>query len=287
MEEVNTVSAELGEFLRSRRARLKPEDVGMPSYGSRRVPGLRREELAMVAGMSPTYYTRLEQGQPTQVSDEMLSRLSRALALSSAERQHLFNLARVPGTVTEGSLVPSVRSGIRHLLDAMPRVPAVLLNRQTDVLAWNRSGHALLAGNLPFEAPDEHDARPNVTRMLFLDEQTRALYARWDEEAARAVASLRLAYGRFSRDLKITMLVDELVTQSVEFAALWQSQTVENCISGTKSFCHPWVGPIELAFEALLLPDGSGDRLLTYTAQPNSAAEVAVHQLGSVVKGRG
>lgn len=279
MEEVSTASAELGEFLRSRRARLKPEDVGIPSYGSRRVPGLRREELAMVAGMSPTYYTRLEQGQPAQVSDEMLSRLSRALALSGAERQHLFNLARSPGMAAEVPPVPPVRASIRHLLDAMPQVPAVLLNRQTDVLAWNRSGHSLLAAGVPFEAPDRNDCRPNLTRMLFLDPDTRRLYARWDEEAARAVASLRLAYGRFSRDVQITTLVDELVVQSAEFAAVWQSQSVENCISGTKSFCHPFVGGVDLAFEALLLPDGSGDRLLTYTAEPGSSAEVAVQRL--------
>ncbi|GAA5515059.1 hypothetical protein Dcar01_03823 [Deinococcus carri] len=216
MEEVNSVSAEFGEFLRSRRAQIKPEDVGIPSYGVRRVPGLRREELAMVAGMSPTYYTRLEQGQQAHVSDRILDRLAQALALNSAERQHLFNLARATTAGQALPPVPKVRPGIRQLIDSMAEVPVLVLDRKTDILAWNRLGHALLGGNLKFEAPDHEDTRPNATRLLFLDAPTKALYSRWEEEAARAVASLRLVYGRFSHDDQLTALVDDLVAQSPE-----------------------------------------------------------------------
>ncbi|EYB67212.1 hypothetical protein DEIPH_ctg047orf0014 [Deinococcus phoenicis] len=177
------------------------------------------------------------------MSDRILDRLAQALALNSAERQQLFNLARATSAGQGLSLVPKVRPGIRQLIDSMAEVPALVLDRQTDILAWNRLGHALLGGNLKFEAPDHEDTRPNTTRLLFLDAPTKALYSGWEEEAARAVASLRLVYGRFSQDEQLTALVDDLVAKSPEFAVLWQRHPVENCMTGTKAFRHPQVTP--------------------------------------------
>jgi transcriptional regulator with XRE-family HTH domain len=190
----------LGDFLRSRRSRVTPEDAGIVSYGARRVPGLRREELAQLAGVSVTYYTRLEQGQSTNASKSVIDALSRALSLTEDEHAHLHDLARpVPRKPRRTAKPDHVRQGTKTLIDAMATVPAVVLGRSTEVLAWNRLGHALIAGHHDFAAPERPGTRPNLTRMLFLDSHTRDLYADWDEEAARAVASLRLTTPRSAR----------------------------------------------------------------------------------------
>jgi transcriptional regulator with XRE-family HTH domain len=264
---------DLGEFLRSRRARLTPEDVGLTSYGARRVPGLRREELAMLAGVSATYYTRLEQGQSVNASDSVIEALGRALGLDADERAHLRDLAR-PASPKRWQPPPpvTVRARTRTLIDAMGEVPAVLMGRASEVLAWNRLGHALVAGHVPFDAPLEESDRPNLTRMLFLDPHTRALYADWDEEAERAVASLRLVAGRFQEDRDLAELIGELSIASDAFASLWAGHPVANCTSGTKRISHPEVGEVHLGFEVLHLPDGGGHRLLTYTADPDTPA---------------
>jgi transcriptional regulator with XRE-family HTH domain len=254
---------DLGEFLRTRRARLTPDDVGLTSYGARRVPGLRREELAMLAGVSVTYYTRLEQGQSVNASDSVIEALARALDLDAAERAHLRDLAPAP---------VSVRARTRTLIDAMGDVPAVLMGRSSEVLAWNPLGHSLVAGHVPFDAPFDDENRPNLTRMLFLDPHTRALYTDWDEEAARAVASLRLVAGRFQEDRDLAELIGELSIASDAFARLWAGHVVANCTSGTKRISHPEVGDLEVGFEVLHLPDGAGHRLLTYTAEPDTPA---------------
>ena len=250
---------DLGAFLRSRRARLTPEHVGLATFGARRVPGLRREELAQLAGVSATYYTRLEQGQSTNASESVIEALARALELDDDERAHLHRLAR-PGPVPRRR--PRRREAARpstvRLIEAMA-VPAVVLGRRTDVLAWNARGHRLLAGHV---APD---ARPNLTHMLFLDAHTRELYTRWGEEAARAVASLRIVAGRFPDDAALAELVGELSVKSPEFAALWARHPVANCVSGTKHLRHPELGDLEVEFQALTLPDDSGQRILTYT----------------------
>jgi transcriptional regulator with XRE-family HTH domain len=264
---------DLGEFLRTRRARLTPDDVGLTSYGARRVPGLRREELAMLAGVSVTYYTRLEQGQSVNASDSVIEALARALCLDTDERAHLRDLARPTPPKRWRTPPPvSVRTRTRTLIDAMGDVPAVLMGRSSEVLAWNRLGHSLVAGHVPFDAPFDEANRPNLTRMLFLDPHTRALYADWREEAARAVASLRLVAGRFQEDRDLAELIGELSIASDEFARLWAGHPVANCISGTKRISHPEVGELELGFEVLQLPDGAGHRLLTYTAEPDTPA---------------
>lgn len=274
-------SSALGEFLRSRRSRLRPEDVGLTSYGTRRVPGLRREELAQLAGVSVTYYTRLEQGQSTRASEAVIDALARALNLDDDERAHLHDLARpAPRRPRSRACRPAMaRPGTRQLIDAMDNVPAVVLGRRTEVLAWNTLGHLLLAGHLDFDAPNRPADRPNLTRMLFCDPHHRDLYRDWATEVARAVASLRLVAGRYKNDRELAELIGELTMNSPEFASLWAKHPVANCVSGTKEFRHPEVGELTLDFEALVLPDDSGQRILMYSAKPGSASEAALQLL--------
>ncbi|MEU3497351.1 helix-turn-helix transcriptional regulator [Kitasatospora cineracea] len=268
----------LGEFLRTRRAQLRPEDAGLTPYpGRRRVPGLRREELALLAGVSATYYTRLEQGHSANASDGVLDALARALRLTGDERAHLYDLARParPGR-TPQHRPAKARPATRQLIDAMPQVPAAVLDRGNDVLAWNALGHALLAGHLDPTAPDRPADRPNLTRLLFLDPHTRELHARWEEDARTAVAALRLAVGRYPEDRRLAQLVGQLTIQSPEFAAMWARHPVRDCAVGSKSFRHPLVGPLELQFESLPLSDGTTHRLLLYSAAPDSPSAAAL-----------
>lgn len=284
-------STALGEFLRSRRSRLKPEDVGIRSYGTRRVPGLRREELSQLAGVSLTYYTRLEQGQDVRASESVIEALARALDLDDDERAHLHDLARPKRARPRRKPRPvTVRRGTKRLIDALGDVPAVVLGIRNEVLAWNTLGHLLLAGHLEADAPSRVPERPNLTRMLFLDPHHRDLYPRWHDEAARAVASLRLVAGRHSGDRELAELIGELTMKSPEFAALWAKHPVANCVSGTKHFHHPEVGRIELEFEALLLADEPGQRILMYTAEPGSPSAAALQLLraqGGTTESRG
>lgn len=272
--------SELGEFLRSRRDALTPERAGIVSYGMRRVPGLRREELAQLAGMSVAYYTRLEQGQSVAASDSILDTLARALQLRDDERLHLFELARPRPSRRGRSPRPEHASpGGLQLLDAMSGVPALILGRRNDVLGWNRLGHALLAGHLPFDAPHDPRRRPNVVRMLFRDPHTRELYRCWDEEAALVVASLRFVAAQYPDDRALAELVGELSMNSAEFAALWVKHTVKLCSSGTKYLHHPEVGDLDTHYEALHLPDAEGQRLLTHTAPRGGASAHALQLL--------
>lgn len=274
MEKLLTRSGELGDFLRTRRARLTPADLGLTSYGARRVPGLRREELAMLAGVSVTYYTRLEQGQSVNASASVIDAIGRALCLDEDERAHLHDLAKPAERKERRSRRPvRLRPGIRTLIEAMGDVPALALGPSTDVLAWNRLGHALVAGHVAFDAPEHAASRPNLTRMLFLDPHVRDLYADWDEEARRAVASLRLVAGRHPDDRALAELVGEISIASPVFAGLWAKHPVHSCTSGTKRLDHPEVGRLELGFEVLHLPDRPGVRLLTYFAAPDSPAQ--------------
>jgi len=280
MNGADAAAGALGEFLRSRRARLTPEDAGIRSYGARRVPGLRREELAQLAGVSATYYTRLEQGQSGNASEAVIDAIARALNLEEDERTHLHDLARPVRTKRRRPARPdAARAGTVRLINAMAEVPAVVMGRRSEILAWNRLGHALLAGHHDFDAPSRPLERPNLTRMLFLDAHTRELYTRWDEEAARAVASLRLIAGRYRDDRELAELVGELTLKSDDFASLWAGHPVHNCLSGVKQFHHPEVGDLELGFEVLHLPDDAGHRILTYTSIPGSPSDAALRLL--------
>lgn len=271
----------VGEFLRNRRARLTPEVAGIVSYGERRVPGLRREEVAMLAGVSVTYYTRLEQGQDIRASESVLAALARALRLTDVEKRHLHDLAAAAGTRRPvGDPRPDVaRPGTLRLIENMAYVPCVLMGRRTELLGWNRLGHQLVGSHLPFEVFRHSATRPNMTRLLFQDAPTQALYPEWETEASRAVASLRLLSGRDTHDPELATLVGELTLQSPDFARLWNEQPVDSCMSGLKVVDHPRVGRVELDFEVLTMPDESGQRLLTYTAEQGSAAAAALREL--------
>ncbi len=274
------IPAELGDFLRTRRARLQPEDVGLVAYGARRrVPGLRREELAQLAGVSVAYYTRLEQGQSGNASDGVLDALARALRLSPDEHAHLRNLAR-PGRAVRlpAGRAPSAGAGVRQLVAAMA-VPALVIDARYDVLAWNAQAHALLAGHLDAGGPDRPEERPNTQRLLFLDPHARELYPRWEEEARRAVSSLRLSAGEHPQDRRLAELIGELSMGSAEFSALWARHPVRGCASGVKEFHHPLVGRMSLSFEMMRLPDTGGQGLLALTAEPGSPSEAALELL--------
>lgn len=275
-----TYDSRLGEFLRSRRSRLTPADVGITSHGARRVPGLRREELAQLAGVSPTYYTRLEQGQSVRASDAVIGALATALGLDEDERTHLYDLARPTQVRPRRTPRPAVaRRSTVQLIGAAADVPAVVLGIRNEVLAWNALGHLLLAGHLDAGAPERPGQRPNLTRMLFLDPHHRDLYPAWDEEAARAVAALRLVAGRHADDRELTELIGELTMKSPEFARLWAKHPVANCVSGAKRFRHPEVGELTLDFEALQFADEPGRRILMYSAQPGTPSEAALQLL--------
>lgn len=252
----------------------------MPAYGARRVPGLRREEIAMLAGVSTTYYTRLEQGQNVNASESVLDALARALVLNPAERAHLFNLARPnKANIRVAQQHDCARPSARRLIESMHDVPAIILGRRSEVLAWNRLGHMLVASHYTFDSPDILDRRPNLIRMLFADVSTRRLYTRWDEEASRAVASLRLVMGRYTDDAELARFVRCLRAESPEFAERWDTHPIDNCVSGMKFFDHPLVGLLELDFEALMAPDESGHRMLMYNARPDTGSAVALARL--------
>ncbi|MEV6803592.1 helix-turn-helix transcriptional regulator [Streptomyces sp. NPDC051132] len=276
-------STELGDFLKSRRAAVRPEDVGISAEPSRRrVTGLRREELALLAGVSITHYTRLEQGRAAGVSDSVLDAVARTLRLTEDETVHLKDLARSTARRRPAvSRAEQATPAARQLLAAMTDVPALLLDRRSDVLAWNRLGHALLAAHLPWDGPDTPAARPNLIRMLFLDERYRSWYTDWKEEAHLAVASLRLVAGRHPDDRALAELIGRLSIQSDEFAALWARHPVRTCTSGTKSLRHPAVGTLELSFENLCLPRTADHRLITYTAEPGTPSDAALRLLAA------
>ncbi|OLR92793.1 helix-turn-helix domain-containing protein [Actinokineospora bangkokensis] len=255
---------ELGDFLRSRRSRLDPADLSLPSHGTRRVPGLRREELALAAGVSPAYYTRLEQGHSANASPGVLDALARALRLDPDERTHLHDLAR-PRTPVTAPLRPDLAA----LVDATAH-PVLALNRRTDVVAWNPSAHALYAPHLPF------DSTPNLLRLLFLDPRVRALHQEWPTEARRAVASLRMVAGRWPDTPDLAHLIGDLVIHSPEFADLWSDRPVHQCTHGVKLLRHP-VGDLTLTFSILETSDDTGHRLMFLT--PDKASEAAVRAL--------
>lgn len=276
-------SSELGDFLKNRRDDLRPEDAGLTMHTARRrVPGLRREELAMLAGVSVTHYTRLEQGRATSVSDSVLGAIARALKLTDDETAHLKDLAR-PAAVRNAPVERAeyATRSARQLLAAMTEVPALILDRRNDILAWNQLGRALLAGHLDRNSPDTPGTRPNLTQLLFLDEHFRTLYADWDEEAQLAVASLRLVAGRHPDDRRLAELIGQLAMQSPEFASKWARHPVRTCTSGVKHFRHPVVGAMELAFENLHTPGNSGQRMIAYSAEPRTPSEAALRLLAS------
>ncbi|MEU1473518.1 helix-turn-helix transcriptional regulator [Streptomyces sp. NPDC005761] len=270
--------AELGEFLRSRRARLRPEELGLPDYGGRRrVPGLRREELARLAGVSVDHYVRLEQGRTLHFSEAVLDAVARALRLDAVERAHLYRLARPwpgPGQTAEAPGPQQVRPGLRRLLDSAGDVPAYIVGRNTDVLAWNSLAAALITdfGALP-------PRQRNKARLVFRDEGMRSLYADWQGKAADVVAYLRLDAARHPADPATAELIDELSASSPEFRELWAEHRLKDKTHGRYAYLHPVVGRLDLGFETLRLPDDPDQALIAYTVEEGSASETALRLL--------
>lgn len=259
---------ELGEFLRNRRAAISPKQAGLVSYGARRVPGLRREELAQLAGVSPTYYTRLEQSDHHNASDAVLDALARALRLSDGEREHLRRLARpASGSATAGCVCP--RASALTVLHAVP-APALIIDHTNDVAAWNPMGHLLFGHTQPYEQP-ETGLRPNLARMLFLEPGGAELYVDPAEVMRTMVGFLRYSSGLHPDDPRLSRLVGELTQRSDEFAELWAEHPVADCGFGTKHFRHPLVGRLDLTYEVMRLPESSL-RMVIYSAEPGSAA---------------
>jgi transcriptional regulator with XRE-family HTH domain len=273
--------SELGEFLRTRRARLRPEEVGLPGYGGRRrVPGLRREELAQLAGVSAGYYTRLEQGQSRNASDAVLDAIARVLQLDETEQVYLRSLAHQKAKARRRPRPERLRPAVRLLVDAFGDAPALILGRHYDVLAWNRAAHALLAGHLRFEAPEDARGRPNIARLVFLDPHTRELYADWRTKARDTVADVRMCAARYPDDPVLTSLIGELTVHSREFASLWAAHPVQDCaVRYTREFRHPLVGAMTLNNEIMELSNDEGQRMAAFTADPGSPSAEALRLL--------
>lgn len=268
--------AELTEFLRSRRARLRPEDAGLPDFGGqRRVPGLRREELAQLAGISVDYYVRLEQGRNQHVSDTVLTAVARALRLSDDELAHLRNLARPPRNRPQTTKRQRVRPGLQRLLDTVDG-PAYVVGRQVDILAWNDLGRAVFADFAALPAEDR-----NWVRLTFFDDGIRSLFVDWAGKARDVVAYLRMDAGRHPDDTRLANLVGELSVKSAEFRKLWAGQQVRDKTHGRYLLRHPLVGDLDLAYETLRLPDDPDQALIAYTAEAGSASEANLRLLAS------
>jgi len=272
--------SEIREFLASRRARITPEQAGLPVFGgTRRVPGLRREEAAMLAGVSVDYYTRLERGNLKGVSETVLDALARGLQLDGAERAHLFDLARAAGPTTARPRRPSpqkIRPSVQRILDAMTGALAFAQNGRLDVLAANALGRALYSEM--FADP----ARPaNLARFVFSNPRSPDFFADWDRAANDTVAILRSEAGRDPNDRGLSDLVGELSTRSEEFRTRWAAHNVRIHRAGVKHVRHPVVGDLELTYEMMELSADPGLSILTYSAEPGTSSEDALRLLGS------
>lgn len=266
---------ELSEFLRSRRARLSPDDVGLPQYGrTRRVPGLRREELAQLAGVSVAYYTRLEQGNGRNVSTEVLDSIARALRLNDAERAHLRNLAHSKPSKKK-AVRSQVRPALKNLLDGVG-VPAYIGGRRSDIHAWNPMAAALF-GDWGELEPRER----NWARLIFLRPSYQDLFVDWQSKAADVVAFLRMDAGCYPDDPELAALVGELSVKSEKFRQLWARHDVKEKAFGTKKLRHPLVGDMTLAWETLRMPSEPDLFFTTYHAEPGTASAEALQLLAS------
>jgi hypothetical protein len=274
------------DFLTTRRERLTPVQAGIPFFGGkRRVKGLRREEVAMLAGVSTDYYTRLERGNLTGVSHVVLEALARALQLDEAERAHLFNLAATANTSGRSSGQQggsarrspnrtSVRQGVQRILDTI-NAPAFVRNGRMDIVAANRLGRALFAD--AFGAGDTF----NLARYLFLEPRARDFFLEWEAVAGACVAALRAEAGRNPYDRGLTDLVGQLCTRSEEFRTRWATHNVKLHYTATKTLHHSIAGDLELTGEALVLPGDSDLTIITYTCEPSSRTEEALAFLAS------
>jgi transcriptional regulator with XRE-family HTH domain len=271
---------QLGEFLQTRRSQLRPADVGLDGYGDRRrVPGLRREELALLAGVSASYYARLEQGYSLNASPEVLDAIARALRLDEAERRHLHDLAA--GTrarpAARRSAPERMTAALAQLVEAMGETPALVMGRHSDVLAWNRTGHALFAGHLDPAGPEHARDRPNMARLVFLDQHTRELYADWPAKARAVVGTLRLAAGQYPGNAPLSALIGELTVGSREFSDMWAAHRVKSGGDATYEMRHPLVGVMTVT--QLSLHAEQGPSVVIATTVPGSPSREAMSLL--------
>lgn len=272
------VNQELADFLRRARSRVDPARAGLPHDGRiRRVPGLRREEVALLAGVSTDYYARLEQGRPITPSDGVLDAIARALGLDEAGRTHLGHLVgATTSTSRRTRAVQRVRPGLHQFLDSLDSHPALILGRRTDVLASNRMARALFAD---FEALRPRER--NYARWLFLDEAARALFVDWDEQARACVENLRFDLGDDPGDRAAQDLVTELADRSPEFRGWWQEHGVYQRTFGVKRLRHPVVGDLTVQYETLTMPGDRDQTLFVYTTEPGTSSREAVNLLAS------
>ncbi|MGW1776533.1 helix-turn-helix transcriptional regulator [Streptomyces sp. NPDC002104] len=269
----------LGEFLRSRRALLHLDDVALPDFGGRRrVAGLRREEIAQLAGVSVDYYTRMEQGRVPNPSGAVPDALARALRLDGDAARHLHRLARPEPSARHAPRSQDrpqlVRPMLQRLLDDLVDMPAMVMGRRMDVLAWNPAAAALFGDYAPLDRSER-----NIARITFLDEASRDLYADWTACARENVAYLHMDAGRHPEDPRLASLIGELSMKSADFRRWWAEHPVQDKTSGTKRFHHPVVGDLELAYETLRATDDPDQALITYAAEPGTPSHDALRML--------
>ncbi|MEV4638432.1 helix-turn-helix transcriptional regulator [Actinoplanes sp. NPDC049548] len=262
---------ELGRFLRSRRARTSPERAGLHVSPRRRVQGLRREEVAQLAGISVEYYVRLEQGRATRPSGQVLEALARALELDETERAHLHDLTRYTTAAPRSARPGRARPELVQLLALMERTPALLIDYRMDVLAGNR-----LAAMLFFDFDAVSARERNLARFAFLDPAARERFVDWGDVARATVGALRLAAGRHPRDEPLATLVGELTLRSEAFRELWSGRDVRERTHGRKRFRHPLVGELTLRYENFDVPGASGQRLVAFSADPAGPDQAAL-----------
>ncbi|RSM53318.1 transcriptional regulator [Actinoplanes sp. ATCC 53533] len=281
MDDKEAARAAVREFLTTRRARVTPSDAGLPSQGPRRrVKGLRREEVALLAGVSPEYYVRLERGQATGPSARVVDAVADVLRLDEDERAHLDRLlaALTPAARrrNRGAAKNLVTPGIRVLLDSMDHLPAMVFNGRFDILAVNTLGYALLAPMYDLPGP------PNSARFLFLEEpRARDLFPEWDRMAADVVAMLRIEAGRHPDDPDLIELIGQLATRSIQFRTRWATNDVRAQRAGAKTFRHPLIGEVTLPYETLRIDAAAGQVLTVYTPRPGSPEADAIRLLAS------
>jgi transcriptional regulator with XRE-family HTH domain len=270
---------EARDFLTSRRAKISPDEVGLTTYGTRQVPGLRREEVATLAGVSVDYYNRMERGNLAGVSDGVLDAVAGALRLDAAERAHLFDLARAANDRAGGRRAApakrSVRPTVSWLVDSMTHAAALVVNSRQDILAVNHLGRALFAPLSDSPSP------ANMARFTYLDPRAREFFADWNRMARECVAALRIQVGRDPHDRDLSDLVGELSTQCAEFATLWATHNVRQHRKMEKNFNHPVVGDLTLSYERLTIDGDPGLEVFVYVAEPGSRSQESFNLLAN------
>jgi transcriptional regulator with XRE-family HTH domain len=279
-------ATEIADFLRSRRAGITPDQAGLPFDGRvRRVPGLRRDEVARLAGVSSEYYTRLEQGRAGNPSPEVVAAVAEALRLDDTEREHLTDLL-TPGAgsaptaaqrrAPNRSRVQQVRPGLYLMLETLEHVPAFIMGRRTDILAANRLARVVITDFDAIPAP-----RRNLARYMLLDPQARERVGEWERIAAETVAMLRFEAGRYPHDRQLADLIGELTVHSPEFTRWWGDHRVLRRTHGAKSYRHPVVGELQFSYESFQVPGDTEQMLCVYTVQPGSDSAAALQMLAS------